>query len=216
MAAPSKKSPYRLLVEGDDDKHSIIHLMERHGFDWNDERRDRPFISPEDGVERLLDAVPITLKGTYKRIGIVLDANSSLANRWAQVRHHANRAGITLPGSPDLQGTLVDGRQPGSRVGVWLMPDNSSPGSLENFLGDLVPVEHPVWAYAGEATAKARQLGAECPEKDHLKSRLHTWLAWQKEPGLPFGIAIKAEFFEKESEAARRFVAWFNRLFVEA
>ena len=96
------------------------------------------------------------------------------------------------------------------------MPDNSSPGTLENFLSGLVPVEHPVWAYAGEATAEARQRGAGCQEKDHLKSLLHTWLAWQKEPGLPFGVAIKAEFFEKESAAARRFVAWFNRLFVES
>ena len=96
------------------------------------------------------------------------------------------------------------------------MPDNSSPGTLENFLGELVPSNHPVWAYASEATTEARQRGAGCLEKDHLKSTLHTWLAWQEEPGLPFGTALRTGVFEAESETARRFVSWFNRLFVEA
>jgi hypothetical protein len=216
MAAPPKESPYRLLVEGSDDLHSVIHLMARHGFDWEDERKVRPFVSPMEGVEKLLQAIPVALKGTYERIGIVLDANSSLVARWAQLRDRANRADIALPESPESEGTIVEGRQPGFRVGIWLMPDNSSPGTLENFLGELVPPDHPVWAYAGEVTVEARQRGAGCLEKDHLKSTLHTWLAWQEEPGLPFGTALRTGVFEVESETARRFVAWFNRLFVEA
>jgi hypothetical protein len=204
------------MVEGSDDLHSVIHLMARHGFDWDDESRVRPFVSSMDGVEKLLKAVPVTLKGTYGRIGIVLDANSSLRDRWAQVRNRAARAGVTLPESPDSEGTLVQGREPGSRVGIWLMPDNVSPGTLENFLGGLVPSGHPVWSYAGEVTTEARKRGAGCLERDHLKSTLHTWLAWQEEPGLPFGTALRIGVFEAESETARRFVAWFNRLFVEA
>src|SRR5262249_30574390 len=156
------------------------------------------------------------LKGSYERVGIILDANSRLADRWAQIRHRANQAAVALPESPSLEGTIVDGRQPGSRVGIWLMPDNSSPGTLENFLSGLVPSGHLVWAYASEATSEARQRGAGCQEKDHLKSPLHTWLGWQEEPGLPFGTALRTGFFEAESETARRFVAWFNRLFVEA
>ncbi len=216
MARPSEESPYRLLVEGSDDLHSVIHLMARHGFDWNDESKDRPFVSSLDGVEKLLKAVPITLKGTYKRIGIILDANSSLLARWAQIRDRANRAGVTLSELPRPEGTIVEGSRPGSRVGIWLMPDNSSPGTLESFLSQLVSGDDPIWAYADETTRNARQQGARCQDKDHAKSVLHTWLAWQEEPGLPFGTALRTGVFEVESEAARRFVAWFNRLFVEA
>lgn len=215
MATPPSESPYRLLVEGSDDLHSVIHLMARHGFDWYDESKVRPFVFPSEGIEKLLRAVPVALKGPYARVGIVLDANSRLADRWAQIRNRANQAAVALPEIPEPEGTIVQGRLPGSRVGIWLMPDNSSPGTLENFLGELVPVEHPVWAYAGEATVAARQRGAGCLEKDHLKSTLHTWLAWQKEPGLPFGTALRTGVFETESETARRFVAWFNRLFVD-
>jgi hypothetical protein len=201
------ESPYRLLVEGPDDLHSVIHLMARSGFNWDDESTVRPFVSPEGGVPKLLRSVPVALKGNYKRVGVILDANSSLVDRWAQIRNLAVRADVVLPESPQPEGTIVDGRQPGSRVGIWLMPDNSSPGALENFLSQLVPAEHPVWVYADEATVEARQRGARCLEKDHVKSVLHTWLAWQEEPGLPFGTALKAGIFEADSENARRFVA---------
>ena len=96
------------------------------------------------------------------------------------------------------------------------MPDNSSPGTLEDFLNKLVSEGDPIRSYADEVVIEARQRGARCQERDHVKSALHTWLAWQEEPGLPFGTAMKAEYFEKDSDDAHRFVAWFHRLFVES
>lgn len=216
MAQPSEESPYRLLVEGPDDLHSVIHLAKRHGFDWEDESRVRPFVRSENGIDGLLAAIPVTLKGTYERIGIILDADADLAARWTQVRDRARRAGLDLPASPHPEGTILQGRRPGSRIGFWLMPDNISPGALEHFLGKLVLSSgHPIWSYAGEATTEARRRGAECPETEHGKSVLYTWLAWQRDPGLPFGLALKAGLFQTDSEEAQRFVAWFRRLFVE-
>jgi hypothetical protein len=90
-----------------------------------------------------------------------------------------------------------------------------SPGALEEFLGRLVRPDHPIWPYANEATQEARQRGARCLEKDHAKSMLYAWLAWQEEPGRPFGIALKSGLFDTNGEEALRFVAWFKRLFVE-
>jgi hypothetical protein len=216
MARPTEESPYRLLVEGPDDQYSVIHLMARHGFDWDDESRVRPCVSSLGGVEQLLRAFPVAIKGTYERIGIVLDANSNPAGRWEQIRNRAEKLGLSVPDSLASDGTLIPGRKPGSRIGIWLMPDNQSEGTLENFLSELVPFGDSIWSYADEVVIEASRRGARYQEKDRSKSRLHTWLAWQEKPGLPFGIAMKAELFEKESEAARRFVAWFNRLFVEA
>jgi hypothetical protein len=213
MAPPSEDSPYRLLVEGSDDRHSVVHLLKRRGFDWDDETTVRPYVSDENGIDKLLRAVPVTLKGTYERIGIILDADSDPAARWEQVRARARRAELDLPASPDPQGTII--QQHGRRFGVWLMPDNASAGALEHFLGRLVPQGQPLWVYADEATKKARELDAPCLERDHAKSVLYAWLAWQEEPGRPFGIALKAGLFETESADALRFVAWFNRLFVK-
>lgn len=42
---------------------------------------------------------------------------------------------------------------------------------------------------------------------------MHAWLAWQEEPGKPFGIALKAGYFDHQSPAADRFVDWFMQTF---
>jgi len=214
MAKPSAESRYRLLVEGADDSHSVIHLMARHDFDWEDETKTRPFVDTANGVESLLSVIPSTLNGPYTRIGVILDANSNLGGRWKQVRDRALSAEVDLPAFPDPEGTIVSGRRPDSKIGFWLMPDNVSSGTLEHFLGRLV-LPGPIWSYAAEVTEEARRQGALCLEKDHAKSWLYTWLAWQEKPGLPFGTALKGGLFETDSEDAQRFVSWFRRLFVE-
>lgn len=212
---PPKNSPYRLVVEGDDDLHTITNLLIRHGYDWDDRSKVRPYVDSSGGITKLLDSLSVILKTSYERIGIVIDANASLPNRWAQLQGRAANEGVGLPDSPHPEGTIVSGRRPGSRIGVWLMPDNTSPGTLDSFLTRLVPADDPCWAYADEAAIEARRRGARCPEKDHLKSQLHTWLAWQAEPGLPFGTALRAEVFQHDTEDALRFVAWFHRLFID-
>src|SRR4051794_21893001 len=113
MGRPSEESPYRLLVEGPDDLHSVIHLMVRHSFDWEDEPTVRPFIRSEGGIEKLLAAIPVPLKGPYTRLGIILDANSDPTNRWLQVRDRARRTELDLPDSPHPDGTIIPGHHPG-------------------------------------------------------------------------------------------------------
>lgn len=210
---PLETSPYRLLVEGNDDFHSVIHLTALHGYNWDDESTTRPFVVNAGNIEKLLEALPVTLKGPYERVGVLVDADLRLADRWAQLKTQASKAGVALPRSPAADGTILEGPRPGSRVGFWLMPDNSSPGTLEGFLGKLVSREDAVWAYADEVTLEARRRGAPCQEKDHLKSRLHTWLAWQADPGLPFGTALRARIFRRDTADALSFVGWFQRLF---
>lgn len=210
---PAETSPYRLLVEGPDDLHSVAQLLARHNYDWDDRSEHRPFVKSEEGIEKLLEALPVVLKGPYERIGVVVDADLAPSDRWAQLRSKA--ASLRLPDSPVANGTIVEGLRPGSRVGFWLMPDNSSPGRLEDFLGKLVPADDPCWGYADEALAEARRRGAPCSEHDHAKGRIHTWLAWQKDPGQPFGIALRSRLFSHDTKEALRFVAWFRRLFVD-
>jgi hypothetical protein len=92
MARPLEESTYRLLVEGADDSHSVIHLMARHGFNWEDETKARPFVDTANGVDSLLSAITSTLNGPYTRIGVILDANSNLNARWKLVRDRASKA----------------------------------------------------------------------------------------------------------------------------
>jgi hypothetical protein len=93
------------------------------------------------------------------------------------------------------------------------MPDNSLPGSLEDFLARLVPPHDACWQRARQAVADAR--ANDCAQSaSRLKHELHTYLAGHPDrPGLPFGTALTAEVLAHDSPEALAFVAWFQRLF---
>ena len=106
-----------------------------------------------------------------------------------------------------------------ARVGVWLMPDNlqegeRGEGTLERFLETLVQEADPLLPHARDATRRAKtEHGASYPDGNVKKAVLHAWLAWQEEPGLPYGTAIKARYFRHDSPVAESFVGWFRRVF---
>ncbi|HYO53599.1 DUF3226 domain-containing protein [Archangium sp.] len=214
MSKPSLKSPYRLMVEGPDDQWTIINLLGRHGYEWENDRTIRPYVEATGGVETLLvKATLSTALKTYERLGLVIDADLSPTNRWQQVRDIFKDLGITLPAMPSPDGTITPGIRPHSRVGIWLMPDNSQPGRIEEFIEKLIPSGHPVWPHAQTATTQALALGARMGQRDHLKGAIHAWLAWQRDPGLPFGTALTTEVLGHDSPEALRFVAWFKQCF---
>jgi hypothetical protein len=99
-------------------------------------------------------------------------------------------------------------------VGVWMMPDNRSPGKLEDFARRLVRSgDEGLWDYAAQATAGSTTHGARFASKDQIKGHVHTFLAWQKVPGVPMGLAITKKFLDADSTEARNFVAWLCRLY---
>ena len=120
---------------------------------------------------------------------------------------------IKLPDSPDTKGTIVTGMFNDWKVGIWLMPDNQNKGELEDFLCKLVPKSDKCWPYSDEATKQAKKIGAKFTDKEFFKAKIHTWLAWQENPGLPFGTAITAKYFGVDSPEALMFVQWFKQLF---
>jgi hypothetical protein len=207
-----ESSSYRLLVEGTDDKHSVIHLMRRHGIDWDSLTAALPHVHDCGGFDPLLKSIRVSVK-SYNRVGIIVDANMDVGRRWQQVMNELSEIDIALPGSPHKDGTIVTGMYTDWKVGVWLMPDNQNRGELEDFLGKLVPLDDKHWLYADEVTKQAQQMGAHFSDKLFSKARVHTWLAWQENPGLPFGTAITARYFGADSREALKFVRWFNLLF---
>lgn len=152
-----KDHPRRLVVENHD-AHAIIHLMRRHGSDWDRPDVRLPYVhSAGDDVRALHEAV-LAVKGTYSHVGLVIDADTDAVARWAALRDRWRAAGVDVPDGPrggGWVGTQADGR----RYGAWIMPDNRSVGALEGFLHTLVPVGDPRWALAEAATRQARDFG---------------------------------------------------------
>jgi hypothetical protein len=208
---PDRNSLLRLTVEGVDDKFALIQLMIAHGHDW--ERPDRPiFVEDAKGVGPLLETMLPTLLSGYTHISYVLDADGATGPRWQSVRDRLVACGYDVPDAPVRGGSVLE-TVGMPRLGVWLMPDNDATGTLEHFLAGLIAPEDPVWAHAGEATRHARELNARLPERDVPKGQMHAWLAWQETPGLPYGTALRAGWFDAHAALAVEFVEWMRRLF---
>lgn len=205
-----------LHVEGSDDKHCIIHLMGRHGVDY--ELKPWPPSFPElkevGSVEALLAGMETAISAASgKVIGFVLDADSPLQSRWSSIRTRLERVDVVAPPIPPPHGFVGESPKFKVRVGVWLMPDNQHDGMLENFLQDLIAAHDPLIDLAKRATAEAQLLGAKFRPIDSPKATLHAWLAWQDEPGRPYGVAIRAKFFQPHLPAGTAFANWFRNLY---
>ena len=212
---PSLDSKRRLDVEGTDDKFSVINLLTRHGVKWDGPDIRLPYVNPTGSVEKAVDALKAAPL-SFERYGIVVDADTILEDRWAQIHDRLRQHGLDCPKQPNPSGTILTGLRPEWRLGIWLMPDNQNSGILEDFLAKLVPINDACWPYAQEATKIAQSKhGASLETKDLSKGSLYTWLAWQKKPGLPFGTALSAGMFNQDSQEALNFVRWFKRLFFE-
>ena len=211
------KSPYQLLVEGKNDSAVIRHLMMRHGYNWDTKPGSQKWVTDLGGVENLLPALMVKLRESETtRLGVVVDADGSVIDRWRSIRDRVGPLGVKLPPQPDPKGTIVDGLFPGSQLGIWLMPDNLQSGELEHFLLGLIPEEDPCKAFASEVAEEARKKydGQRCTPGDHVKSHIHTWLAWQLKPGLPFGTALNdKQVLRHDSQTALAFKDWFLKLF---
>ena len=216
---PAMSDSLLVHVEGSDDLHAIMHLLRHHGIEAV-QRNPKgnppgvPTLEPKGGKNGVLDGMTAAvMAGTDKIVGFVLDADTPLASRWEAVRGRLREAGVDTPATPPTDGFIGESPKYRATVGVWLMPDNQQDGRLETFLQSLIDENDALINHAGQATCEAKRLGAKFSTPDLDKATLHTWLAWQEEPGRPYGTAIRARYFGADSPAARQFVAWFKRLF---
>ena len=204
----SSQAPHQLLVEGDHDMYVVKGLLERHGL-------QEPFIDGKKGIDDLLRVqLPLRIKNpVYTKIGVILDADTDVEKRWEEVK---KSVGVTfdIGSQPEPDGLIrFNSKNQNQKLGIWLMPDNSLAGALEGFVRKLVPSQDPTWGHAETSVATAQGLGARFDEKDRLKATLHTWLAWRKEPGVPYGRAISSKYLEHDTPEALQFIGWFCRLY---
>lgn len=190
-----------LIVEGND-AIVLSKLCELHrlppptGYSSRKDYETK-FIKPAGGFEKALIVLKDRLDElTFTHIGLIIDANDKgAASRWDKVKnilsaHFSDETLNALGPKPD--GIIV--REEGLPVvGVWIMPDNRGEDYLEHFVSAMVPADDALW---GHANGTVSQLEKEeyCRFKPikRQKALLHTWLAWQEEPGEPFGTALES------------------------
>lgn len=196
-----------LLVEGKDDCHVVLALAQYYQLEENfgiyDCGNDAKVLMRLNA----LIASPDPVKPTT--IGVVLDAAEG---RWAQLSSKIAPHGYKVPPTPDLNGTILEGDDIRPRIGVWIMPNNADEGMLEDFLLPGVPPGGAAVAEEAVELAKKKQV-TTFKDAHHSKAVIHTYLAWQDEPGRPLGLSVTSKMLSAETPEAKRFVLWLCKLF---
>ncbi len=198
-----------LVVEGSDDMHVLSAILKRHAF------KPEFVIRDEKGFQSLIARVAIHLKpGTdLERFGIIVDADADVLGRWQEIRTVLERAGYrSVPESPDPAGTLIE-QDEAPRVGVWIMPNNLVPGMLEDYVRFLVPPGDALYDRACRCVDEIPDTERRFAAQHLSKARIHTWLAWQDDPGTPMGLAITKRYLDADSPQVGGLLSWLNRLF---
>jgi hypothetical protein len=213
-----------MLVEGRNDQYVLRDLLRHYGVACAIPDRDRGYgakdivIDQKENVQGVLAALDVVLDdGDLERLAVVVDADTSIDARWDALRNILARfGGQDIPRSPLPEGTIVTLAQPYRtlRVGAWLMPDNQVPGILENFVRFLIPNdEASLWQRAIDCVNGIPEGQRHFPRVDLPKVQIHTWLAWQKNPGQPLGIAITAKYLDANAPCALNLINWVKQVF---
>ena len=196
-----------LLVEGKDDEHVFYHLLTYHKIP------ERFRIKDKNGVSNLLETLEVELQGSeLERLGIVVDADTNLASRWQSLRDILSALGYPMPATPDRNGTIIE-QKDWPVVGIWLMPNNTLPGMLEDFMGYLIPSEDRLWKRAVDSVQHIPEEERRFLPAHQSKANIHTWLAWQDDPGTPLGLSITKRYLDANVPLVHQLMNWIRRLF---
>lgn len=196
-----------MLVEGKEDLHVLASLFRFFG-------RERYFhVEEQGGIDELKNNLPAYLKASdLKCLAVVVDADFDVAARWQSIRSILLSSGYaSIASEPVAEGTVV--QQEGKpAVGIWLMPDNSTEGMLERFASLLIPEGDSLWSRAqttiGSIPPEERKFGPTAASK----AEIHTWLAWQEEPGRSIGTAITLRYLDANRKHGRDLWRWLQSL----
>lgn len=206
----------KLLVESPNDSHFISHLFRNiKRLGKNDDIGFEIFSC--DGVSNIIKRIPPELIASdTESLAIVVDADEDLAKRWKEIKIVFEKYGYEIPETPKSEGEIIDKQGVYPKIGIWLMPNNLTTGILEDFITKIISEDDKLKPIVIEILDDIEKKGLHLYKSQYRpKALIHTWLAWQKEPGKPFGWAITLGYFDSNSELTKTFISWLDKLFVE-
>jgi len=205
-----------LIVEGKSDCAVVNGLCALYGITLDTEPESA------NSIHELKKALPTLLKSTniYRKLWIIIDADKNVASAWQSIKDIMLRSGkyqlspaLPLP----VDGAIIKPIDDEDlTVGVWIMPNNTDAGMLEDFMLDIIQPDDPLLAKATDIVAELDS------NRDHYpglfkavhksKAAIHTWLAWHDKPGESLPTAVQKRLFDKDSDLCRRFASWLEKL----
>ena len=216
-----------LLVEGQDDQHFIQQLWNKHYYQKQSKalfytNQKPPFgILDKKGAPSLISGITEEIDVPDREVlGILVDADNDFNEQWRKITGElqtATKHPQAIPKHPDPMGTIINNYKVGAgkrelRIGIWIMPDNESPGELEDFAAKMVPEDDPVWPSSREYIANIPEENRKFDSDKAPKAELFAWLATRKEPGR-MGAAIGADDLSLNNQPSKTFLKWLTALF---
>jgi hypothetical protein len=207
-----------LLVEGVDDQHIIWALCSKFNIDV------RSLENPEGGIFSVEDGKGYTniLKQINERfktsdintIGIIVDADVNLQNRWQSLSNKLTTLGFTCPETIENTGFITTNDN-GKKVGVWIMPNNKVDGMIEDFMAFLIPKKDKLIDEVNNFLENIEEKGLNkyTTPLHKAKATIHTWLAAQKEPGSRMGVSITSKYLTTDEATCKLLFDWLKDLF---
>lgn len=197
-----------LLVEGKDDLFVFSNIFEKNKVKETFE------IIEKNGIEQLFKSIPIYTKTEKSTIGIIIDADIDIKSRWNTVRSILEQLGYTNISDNAITEGLILTNPHLPKIGVWIMPNNQENGMLEDFVKHLIPEDDMLIPFVDKTLTLLEEKGLQKYKHIHKsKARIHTWLAWQEDPGTPMGLAINKKYLNTDNPQTKIFINWINELY---
>jgi len=198
----------KLLLEGNDDQHVIWALCERFDIPETFDVIDC------EGIDNLNEQIPVRFKQSgIESLGIIIDADSEIKSRWTSLRSLLSAQNFNVPDELPLTG-LVLKNDSNMKVGVWIMPNNNLNGMLEDFISFLVPKDDKLLPIVNSTLEDIERKKLNKYASIHKsKAVIHSWLAWQEDPGTPMGLGITKRYLTTDEATCSLLIRWIDELF---
>ena len=192
--------PNVLLVEGEDDKRFFETLCKHIQKDVQVIR-----MHGKDNLKNSLEAI---VKGSdfrqvVKAMGIIMDADNDPGGRFHSIKNALVKLGLPCPSKP----FDITGGKP--KIGVAVLPDENTPGELEDLCLESVK-EEPAFSCV-ESYFECLQEKAIQPRK-LSKAKVYVYLASRERPGLRLGEAAAAQYFQFGHSSFKKISDFINSL----
>ena len=198
------KSDRLLLVEGSDEVHIVTKMLEKWRIEGIQTIDLGGKYSFKTKLETLLSyarsrALPLSA------IGVIRDADDSPKSALESVGDSLRKLGLPVP---PLQ-QFVHGCP---SVGIFIMPDGKSRGSIEHLC--WAAVEATAAAQCSNSYLKCLRTSGALKSKNNAKTLVHTYLAAQKDPVARVGEGALKGYWPFDHPAFDSFKDFASRLAV--
>lgn len=203
----------KLFVEGVNDREVVYRVENHYGLRDICEVKA---IGSKEGVRQALELHLNEMASKVKIVGAILDADQDLSSTWTSIKSAIDLTKrYNAPKVIPFGGLVLESIVPDNpKLGIWIMPDNSNRGMLEDFMREMIPSDDNLITQVSNTLDDLESKQLQRYKAVHRsKAWIHTYLAWQDEPGNTLATAVDQRLLNPSAAIVKSFADWMKLLF---